>query len=94
MLPHMGQGGSTSIEDAAALRAVLSGPEDGPLPEWTLEAVSHKLAQFEKLRLARIHTIQEYSRVQGQPKAEQSKGHHMNALQFSKFAFSDPGFAL
>ncbi|PWN46895.1 FAD/NAD(P)-binding domain-containing protein [Violaceomyces palustris] len=90
MLPHMGQGGSTAIEDAAALRYIFSSPSSPPLPK----SVETLISDFEKLRLERIHKIQEYSRVQGQPRPVESKGHTMNALQFSKFAFGHPGFDL
>lgn len=91
MLPHMGQGGSTSIEDAAALLHIF---QSYPGQSTSLDSVSHILSAFEKLRLERVHTIQSYSRIQGQPKADETSGHHMNALQFSRFAFGNPGFSL
>ncbi|KAK0533689.1 hypothetical protein OC835_002944 [Tilletia horrida] len=94
MLPHMGQGGSTAIEDAAAMRYIFQGAEQSEVEfdPTSLPAVSARLRAFEKLRLERIHAIQDYSRAQGQPKVDEAKGHTMNALQFSKFAFGWPGF--
>ncbi|WQF77696.1 Putative FAD-binding domain, acetoacetate decarboxylase, FAD/NAD(P)-binding domain superfamily [Colletotrichum destructivum] len=68
--PHQGQGAGQAMEDAAALAIVLpkgTSPED----------VTERLQLYEKIRMERAHTIQEFSRqagkdrIPGQPPAIQ-----------------------
>ncbi|GAA1661855.1 putative salicylate hydroxylase [Citricoccus zhacaiensis] len=50
MLPHLGQGGSQTIEDAFALAAALEGSSVADAPE--------ALAQYQSLRLERANAVQ------------------------------------
>lgn len=57
MLPHLGQGGNQTIEDAFALAAVLE--------ESTVEDVPAALRRYEALRLERANAVQRASRDAG-----------------------------
>ncbi|KAM3075223.1 hypothetical protein ACMFMG_007330 [Clarireedia jacksonii] len=56
--PHQGQGGAVAIEDAAAIGFLL---ERG----MRKDEVEDRLKLYEKVRMERAHTIQEFSRVLG-----------------------------
>lgn len=85
----MGQGGSSSLEDAAALAATWAAQGAGA----GAAEVPEMLAAFAALRQARVHQMQTYSRIQGSTvRAGETRAPTMNAMQFARFAFGDPGF--
>jgi len=57
-LPHQGQGAGCAIEDAASLAVVL--PRDTPREE-----IKERLQLYERIRMKRANSIQEFSRVAG-----------------------------
>ncbi|KAL3476691.1 hypothetical protein BJX99DRAFT_227539 [Aspergillus californicus] len=54
MLPHQGQGGAQSIEDAAALSEVFTGLAVNP----SKDEIQNRLAIFDKIRLRRVSAFQ------------------------------------
>ncbi|SCV74180.1 BQ2448_6612 [Microbotryum intermedium] len=86
MLPHQGQGGGQSVEDAEALQVVLAsaGPEDD-LPA-LLELV-------QKLRYDRASKIQGYSREKAMGPRPGSQEMAVNAHQFVGYNFGYQGAA-
>ncbi|PQE04808.1 salicylate hydroxylase protein [Rutstroemia sp. NJR-2017a BBW] len=64
--PHQGQGGAVAIEDAAALGVLLS-------RGMRKDEVEDRLKLYEKVRMERAHTIQEFSRVLGRDLGDDGK---------------------
>lgn len=56
--PHQGQGAGVAIEDAASLAVLL--PQDVPTEE-----IPERLKLYEKIRMDRAHSIQDFSRMAG-----------------------------
>lgn len=68
MLPHQGQGGAQSIEDAGALPVfVLEPTADDNNKTWSLQ---RRLQAFEEFRFPRVKTVVERSRQQKEPPHE------------------------
>ncbi|KAI3479980.1 hypothetical protein L1887_57878 [Cichorium endivia] len=89
MLPHLGQGGSQSIEDAEALAYVLR--TSSGLPE--LGHVEEALKRFQKLRHFRASISQERSRLQALGPRPGSKEELLgkNPTEFAFFLYDYQG---
>ncbi|KAG7133491.1 3-hydroxybenzoate 6-hydroxylase 1 like protein [Verticillium longisporum] len=78
-LAHQGQGGAMAIEDAAALAALLpSGTTVDELPE--------RLALYEKIRDARAHKIQSFTRSAGEDLTDANRK-NFNMMEFINYNF-------
>ncbi|KAF5006425.1 hypothetical protein FDECE_7185 [Fusarium decemcellulare] len=80
-LPHQGQGGGIAIEDAASLIALL--------PQGTkVDDISERLSLYEKLRDARAHKVQEFTRLAGQDLNDGNRGDFNTAvMEFMSYNF-------
>lgn len=80
-LPHQGQGGAQAIEDAVALGVCF------PLGV-TAQEVPELLNVYQKIRIERATTIQNFTRSQ----ATSAKDKALNASQFAKYNFSHDAY--
>ncbi|KAI5477314.1 zeaxanthin epoxidase [Pseudohyphozyma bogoriensis] len=85
MLPHQGQGGGQSIEDAEALGAVLAG-----LTKADVAQIPERLKLVEKIRMERATKIQGYSRTKALG-VQTGNSWTANANEFAGYNFSYPG---